>query len=71
MTESATLKVTGMKCGGCEANVINKLKTVAGVESSTASSKNQEVQVEFDAGQTNIEAITKAITEAGYTVVNN
>ena len=71
MTESVTLKVTGMKCGGCEANVINKLNTVAGVESSVASSKNQEVRVEFDAGQTNIEIIAKAISEAGFTVVNN
>jgi copper chaperone len=71
MTESASLKVTGMKCGGCENNVTTKLKTLAGVKSVTASSKNQEVKIEFDGEQTNLKAITQAITDVGYTVVDN
>jgi copper chaperone len=71
MTESALLKVTGMKCGGCEGNVTTKLKSLDGVKSVMASSKNQEVKVEFDEKQTNLKAIAQAITDVGYTVVDN
>lgn len=67
--ETTTLKVTGMKCGGCETNVNNKLKTLSGVEASVASSKDQEVKVEFDGALTDLKKISQAITEAGYTVV--
>jgi copper chaperone len=71
MIESATLTVTGMKCGGCETNVTTKLKTVDGVKSATASSKNQEVIVEFDTNITSLKAIELAITDVGYTVIND
>lgn len=71
MTELASLTVTGMKCGGCENNVTTKLKSLAGVKSVTASSKNQEVKVEFDGEQTSLKAIAQAIADAGYTVVDN
>lgn len=70
MSETATLKVTGMKCGGCETNVNNKLKTLSGVESSVASSKDQEVKIKFDGALTDLKKISQAITEAGYTVVD-
>jgi copper chaperone len=71
MIESATLAVTGMKCGGCENNVTTKLKTLDGVKSAIASSKDKEVKVEFDSGKTNLDAIANAIAEAGYTVEEN
>jgi copper chaperone len=70
MIESATLTVTGMKCGGCENNVTTKLKSLDGVKSATASSKDKAVKVEFDTTQTSLGAIVQAITEVGYTVVN-
>lgn len=57
-----------MKCGGCEANVTSKLKAIDGVLSVNASSKNKEVEVEFDAGKTSLEVITNAIIDAGFTV---
>ena len=68
MIESATLAVSGMKCGGCENNVTMKLKALAGVKSAAASSKDKAVIVEFDADKTDLAAISNAITEAGYTV---
>jgi copper chaperone len=71
MIESASLTVTGMKCGGCESNVSNKLKTLDGVQSVSASSKDKAVSVEFDANKTSLTAIAQAITEAGYTVVED
>lgn len=57
-----------MKCGGCEANVMSKLQTIDGVLSVNASSKNKEVNVQFDAGKTSLDAIVEAITEAGFNV---
>jgi copper chaperone len=68
MTESVILNVSGMKCGGCETNVQNKLSTVAGVKVAKASSKDKTVQVEYEAGQTNLDAIKAAIQAAGYSV---
>jgi copper chaperone len=68
MTESVSLTVTGMKCGGCESNVTSKLEAIDGVLSVNASSKDKEVNVEFDAEKTSLGAITEAIIEAGFTV---
>jgi copper chaperone len=68
MTESVSLNVSGMKCGGCEANVTARLQAIDGVLSVKASSKDKEVDVEFDAARTDLDAITTAITEAGFTV---
>ncbi|MGZ4978255.1 MAG: heavy-metal-associated domain-containing protein [Methylobacter sp.] len=68
MTESVSLTVTGMKCGGCEANVTGKLQAIDGVLSVNASSKDNEVNVEFDTEKTSLDVITDAITEAGFIV---
>ncbi|MDP3875911.1 MAG: heavy-metal-associated domain-containing protein [Methylobacter sp.] len=68
MSESITLTVTGMKCGGCETNVTNKLQAIDGVLSVSASSKNNEVNVDFDSGKTSLDAITSTITDAGFSV---
>lgn len=68
MTESVKLTVTGMKCGGCEANVKSKLGSIDGVLTVEASSKENFVNVEFDSAKTNLEAIKSAIVEIGYTV---
>lgn len=68
MTESVSLTVTGMKCGGCETNITSKLEAIEGVLSVNASSKNNEVNVEFDDEKTSLDVITNAITGAGFTV---
>jgi copper chaperone len=68
MTESVELTVTGMKCGGCEANVKTKLNAIAGVLMVNASSRDKKVSVEFDAEKTGLDAIKAAIAEAGFTV---
>ncbi|HEY8097708.1 MAG TPA: heavy-metal-associated domain-containing protein [Methylobacter sp.] len=68
MTESVSLTVIGMKCGGCEANVTAKLKTIDGVLSVNASSKDKEVNVEFDSEKTSVDVITDAIIDTGFTV---
>jgi copper chaperone len=68
MIESISLTVIGMKCGGCEANVKTNLNAIEGVLSVNASSKGNEVWVEFDTERTNPDVITKAIIAAGFTV---
>jgi len=68
MTESVSLTVIGMKCGGCETNVTGKLKAIDGVLSVNASSKDKEVNVEFDAEKTSLDVITSTINDAGFTV---
>jgi copper chaperone len=68
MSELVSLTVTGMKCGGCETNVKTKLDTLDGVISVEAKNKENKVDVEFDAALTNVEAISQAITDAGFVV---
>lgn len=68
MAESIELTVTGMKCGGCETNVKNKVSAIEGVLSVTASSKEKKVGVDYDGARTNLDAIKAAIAEAGFTV---
>lgn len=68
MSESVSLDVTGMKCGGCESNVKKKLGEIDGVISVEAMNKENKVVVDFDAEKTSVEAISKAITEAGFVV---
>jgi copper chaperone len=70
MTESVILTVSGMKCGGCEANVAGKLNAIDGVVSVKASSKDRQVRVEFNSEKTSLTVIKNAIAEAGFTVEN-
>ncbi len=71
MTQTISLAVTGMKCSGCETNIKDKLNSLAGVVSVTASSKDKEVTVEFDSNATNQQSIEDVITGSGFTVVND
>lgn len=68
MSESVSLDVTGMKCGGCESNVKTKLNTIDGVISVEAMSKEKKVTVEFDPEKTGVETISQAIIEAGFAI---
>jgi copper chaperone len=68
MTESVMLIVSGMKCGGCEANVTNKLKAIDGVLSVNASGQDKRVNIDFDSEKTSLKVIVDAIIDAGFTV---
>ena len=68
MVESIDLNVTGMKCGGCETNVKNKLSSIDGILSVTASSQEKKVSVEYDAAKTSLDVIKAAIRETGFSV---
>lgn len=68
MSESAILRVTGMKCGGCESNLTRKLAAIDGVLSVNASHQSHRVELEFDSGKTDLETIIDTIEDAGFSV---
>ena len=68
MNESVILTVTDMKCGGCETNITGKLEAINGVISVKASSKDNEVSVEYDTEKTSLDTIKGTIAGAGFTV---
>jgi copper chaperone len=68
MIESVVLTVTGMKCGGCEANITSKLGAIDGVSSVNASFKDKEVSVEYDDETTSLDIIKDTIASEGFTV---
>ncbi len=68
MIDSQILTVTGMKCGGCEANIIEKLSAISGVISVKASAKHNEVSIEYNNELTDIANIKAAIKDAGFEV---
>lgn len=70
MTESVTLTVTGMKCGGCEANVTGKLSALDGVANAATSFKDNTVTIDYDPDQTTLDILTNTITGAGFTVTD-
>ena len=68
MIESLTLKVTEMKCAGCETNIIKKLEDLQGIISVTASAKNNEVSIEYNLERIDLDTIKATIIEAGFGV---
>jgi len=64
-----TLNVTGMKCGGCETTVQDKVKNCAGVQSVVASHKEKTVAIEYDEALTDLAAIRKIILDEGFKLV--
>jgi copper chaperone len=59
--------VHGMHCGGCERTVSRTLEALPGVGRAQADLVAEEVEVTFDPGRTDLEAIRAAVREAGFT----
>jgi len=68
MSESVSISVTGMKCGGCENTINTALSAISGVISVKASHQAKQVDVEFDPDKTDVEALEDAIIDAGFDV---
>lgn len=68
MTQKVDLTVTGMKCGGCETNVTEKLTALDGVISVVANCKANLVSVEFEPEKVDAEDLEDVITAAGFNV---
>lgn len=68
MIQTINLTVTGMKCGGCETNVVGKLTALAGVEHAQAHFKENLVRVDFDAEKIDVDTLEEVIIAAGFGV---
>ncbi|MDD4914285.1 MAG: heavy-metal-associated domain-containing protein [Methylococcales bacterium] len=68
MSQSISLAVSGMKCGGCENTVASRLSELPGIISVKVSHQDKQVDVEFDPALTDVDQIEDTIIEAGFTV---
>jgi copper chaperone CopZ len=64
---TATLKVEGMTCAGCVANVQNALKKTPGVTSAQVSLDPPQAIVTYNPKQVQVETLIQAVQKAGYT----
>jgi len=66
--EKIQLKITGMHCAGCVANVERALKKVPGVSDAGVNLATEKALVTFDPTLVSLEALEKAVEESGYGV---
>ena len=65
---TATLKISGMTCGGCVRSVTKVIEALDGVAKSEVSLEKKRAVVDFDPGKLGVEQLKRAIEEAGYEV---
>jgi len=65
-TRTVTLSVPGMTCAACPITVKHALSKVAGVGKTDVRFEQREAVVTFDDDKTNVQALTKATSDAGY-----
>ena len=65
-TLTVTLSVPGMTCAACPITVTKALTRVEGVSRVDVAFEQREAVVTFDDARTNVQALTKATTNAGY-----
>ncbi|MBZ1349004.1 MAG: heavy metal translocating P-type ATPase [Candidatus Liptonbacteria bacterium] len=66
MAKKITLKISGMHCASCAANIENALKKEAGVKSANINFASEKLYLEFDEIETSIARIQKIIEKLGY-----
>jgi periplasmic mercuric ion binding protein len=64
--KTVTLAVQNMYCAACPYTVKSSLQSVPGVKTVSVSFANKTAVVTFDDSQTNVKALTRATTNAGY-----
>lgn len=64
--QTVKLAVAGMYCGACPVTVQKSLSAVKGVSKAVVSFEEKTATVTFDDQKTNVEALIKATTNAGY-----
>jgi periplasmic mercuric ion binding protein len=64
--QTVKLAVSGMYCAACPVTVQKSLSAVPGVGKVTVSFEQKSATVTFDDKKTNLEALIKATTNAGY-----
>jgi mercuric ion binding protein len=64
--KTVTLNVSGMTCAACPITVKKALQKVPGVSKIDVQYEKKQVVVTFDDTKTNVDALVKATTNAGY-----
>ena len=64
--KSTTLNVSNMTCATCPITVRQALTKVKGVRRAVVDFEKKQATVTFDDAQTNVAALVKATTDAGY-----
>ena len=65
-SQTVTLSVPGMDCPVCPITVKKALTSVDGVTKAEVNFDKRQAVVTYDDAKTNVEALTKATTNAGY-----
>ncbi|SFM79493.1 heavy-metal-associated domain-containing protein [Methanolobus profundi] len=63
------IKIEGMMCGHCQANVEKSIAAITGVSEVKVDLEAKQATVTFDPSAADLDTIKAAVTEAGYTVV--
>jgi len=63
--------VKGMTCEGCENAVTKNIEKLEGIGEISISHQNEYAKVLYDSSLTNIDELSNAITESGYSVVGH
>jgi len=66
--KKTTLKVTGMHCAACAANVESALKKLEGVESASVSIASEDARINYDPEKLSLGEIESTIKKSGYNV---
>ena len=70
MVDHVTLNVEGMSCGHCVKSIENSVTAISGVDNVQVQLDSGTVNVEFNKDAVEVEQITNAIEEQGYTIGN-
>ncbi len=66
MNQKTILKISGMHCASCAANIENALKKETGVKSANVNFATEKAYLEFDSIEISIARIQKIIEKLGY-----
>ena len=66
--QHVTLTIAGMTCGGCVNSVTRVLKDLTGVSQVEVTLLPPQAKVSFDESRATLDALSKAVHEAGFTV---
>lgn len=64
-----TLKVAGMHCNGCSANLEKMLNKRTGVISAKVSLENAAAEVEYDESKVDLDGLREVVENCGFDVV--
>ena len=67
-TKTATIRVSGMKCGSCSSSVAKALKATAGVQNAEVSHEKGEVVITYDDEKVTEAKLREVINGTGFKV---